>query len=315
MNISKIIIDKVSEALFENSHELEDFTLVPNVFDIYTYVDDYNEIKNFLTTLREQIEKRLNEELKKQDEGGHQKLDKIILYFEKLFGIRTPFGKKQFRRNEDTWDISFKKTEGIIQFGENIIEIKAGEICIVASISSPDFHSLDVNLGTLITLYKVDGSSEKSLIPGKKPDRENNNPYETFVDLSSQIQPEDTLEETSPLAKLRYKYEGEDETKVFLMRKEKIVIGRQTHADLVLFNASNRISRKHLEIRCDNGKFFMKSFGVYGTTLNGQPVPNSEKVVENVTQDLDCEVEIPNNSQISLSGGEILIDFIKGVGQ
>lgn len=271
MSISKTIINKVSKALLDNRQEMEDFSLVPNVFDIYIHTEDYNSIRSFITTLRGQIENRLNRELQKYDKSRRQGVNKILSFFEKLFGFGIAVGRKELRRNEENWDISFNPTDGSIQLENNIIVVKKGEVCIVASISSPDSHNLDTNFGTLVTLYKLDGSIEKSVVATRQGETLNNS-SETNIDLNDRTRPEEAGPKPNALATLKYKYKGEKEFKVFSMEKEKIVIGRQTHADLVLFNASDKISRKHLEIRFDKGKFFLKSFGIYGTSLNEKNV-------------------------------------------
>ncbi len=306
MDIPKKIIDEVAAKMLDQRIVMEDVAIVPNIFLIYLHKDDHIKIKFLLNTLRQQIIVRLNKEIAKREKKSVANTGRLGKVFELLVGFSI-FGSDRQMLVPDDWDISFETTDRDIMVGDEIFSIKKGEICVVAAYSDSQSNpnSLLSNLNTFVTIYKTDNSRVENVVAATAYPNVRESPG---VDANAK---DSSLNESEVLAVLIFKYNGQEMTETFEMTKDKVIIGRDTNADFVLFRASERISRKHLEISYRDDKFYVKSFGIYGTTVQGKPVPMSEKVLDNATQDLNKEVEIPGKARIALAGGEVLIDFFR----
>lgn len=308
MDIPKKIIDEVAAKMLDHRIVMEDVAIVPNIFLIYLHKDDHVKIKFLLNTLRQQIIVRLNKEIakrKKKSATGVGRLGKLL----ELLGGFSISGSDPQMLVPDDWDISFETTDRDVLVGDEIFPIKKGEICVVAAYSDSKSkpNSLLSNLNTFVTIYKADNSRVENVVAatanpninkssGVDADPENSSPADTKV-----------------LAILVCKYNGQETTETFEMVKDKITVGRDINADFVLLKASDRISRRHLEINHKDDKFYLKSFGIYGTAVQGKAVPISEKILDNTIRDLNNEVELPGKARIALAGGEVLIDFSRTV--
>lgn len=306
MDIPKKIINEVAGKMLDNRIELEDIALVPNVFVIYLHRTNYSEIQFLLKKIREQIIVRLDKEIAKRGKntaklsGGWRKVLDFVAGIN-LSGSSLPLVVP------DDWDVSFKATERNIAVGDDVFEINKDEICVVAGFSESNAEKteLDSVFKTFVTIYKTEAKESRNFeIKPDTPTVRND-----FQNRSEAEKP--SRDGIGLLARLTCKYNGEDETVTFEIKENKITVGRGSDCSFVLSKASERISRKHLEILFDEEKFYLKSFGIYGSTLQGKVVPMSEKVVENITQELDKKVEIPDKARIALAGGEILLDFVK----
>lgn len=312
MRIVQKIIKETAANMHGNRAVFEDEVIVPNVFVIYLGKEDHAAIQSLLKKLREQITKRLDKELAKGKKNNKKLLQRILASLINFIGGDAVTDNKEIS-TLGNWDLSFVPTTGDFLIGDNVIKLKPGEICIVSSYSDnePKPNNLISQLKTNITFFNsgikqtiaATVAAADSLPNDSPPTR---NPYETRLDTK----PVGTADLTK-FAVLTIQYHGDSAPETFDMIKDEITVGRDTKSDLVLLKASERISRKHLEIQLKDGKFYLKSFGVYGTLLQGKPVPIAEKVVDNTTVELNKSVEIPAKARISLAGGEVLIDFVR----
>jgi hypothetical protein len=306
MEIPKRIIEDVAAKMLDNQIVMEDISVVPNVYVIYLHTTDFSAIKHSFPRLRPQIEKRLNKEIAKRTPKSGQNKNRLLNIIKIFTGLEV-FGESLELVVPDVWDITFKETDREVLVGDETFSIQKGEFCVVSSFSEPknQQNQLASHLKTFVTVFKSDETKTESVVVEKA--KSTKNPYQTNVDHASK--PTAAFFPTNALAVLKCKYKKSGVEETFEMNKDHISIGRETTNDFVLLHASDHISRKHLEITFKNDQFFLKSFGIYGTTLQGKLVPPSEKVVDNTTQNLNKEVEIPTPARIALAGGEILITF------
>jgi predicted component of type VI protein secretion system len=88
------------------------------------------------------------------------------------------------------------------------------------------------------------------------------------------------------------------------MTKSSIVIGRGgtgVWTDIKLATGTD-VSREHLRIREDGGRFFLKDVSSLGTSIDGISVPGSMVRSGNQLIDQDIWVPLPSPSRISLAG-------------
>lgn len=297
--------------MLDHQIEMEEIAIVPNIFLIYLHKDDYAGIKFLLKTLREQIIFRLGKEISRREKKTGARFEKLNKFIEAVAGFNISGGKYRVIV-PDEWDISFQETERDVLVGDEIFEIQKGDICVVANFSEPDTKSANLasHLKTFVTIYKSDNEApDEVVVETAKPTghRSFDDAAETWGNAGSKVA------ESGVLAVLTCKYKDRDEVQTYRMSKENITVGREKNVDLVLLNASERISRRHLEINYKNDRFYLRNFGVYGTTIQGKPVPMSEIIVDNATQELNKEVELPARARVALAGGEVLIDFSRVV--
>jgi FHA domain/Protein of unknown function (DUF3662) len=114
----------------------------------------------------------------------------------------------------------------------------------------------------------------------------------------------DSVPARAVFARVRYRDSGVDKT--FVMTNEEIVIGRGGKAvwvDLKLQGPAD-VSREHCRIRRDpkTGTFFIRDLSLFGTTVNGTPLPKSAEPGESgETIDRNREVLLPSSAKITLA--------------
>ena len=301
MSISQKIISSVIAEMIESAQNMGDVIIIPNTYDVYIHKEDFKDVRHFLNVLREQIIKQLDKEVMKRSKSNVPEGNKFASILNKLLGFKALTGGKDYRRVEEHWDINFQESDDKIWIGDEVFELKKGEVCTVRNFSSLGTPNLDSQFGTVVTIYQDNNSVKKSLLDPNEASTFKINPMNMAKGTRS----------TSYFATLVYKYKNSDETHTYHMVKDRITVGRQTDeekVDLPLINVSARVSPKHIEIRADEkaSKFFLRSVGTFGTTVNGVRVPDAAKDVEKGSSH---EIELPNKSRISLAGGEVIIDF------
>jgi FHA domain len=298
MNISKKIINSVVTEMVESVQDMGDVVVIPNTYDVYIHTEDFKDVHPFLNILREQIIKQLEEEVSKRKQPSIMERNKLVSILNRLLGFGPLTGGKNYRRVEENWYINFQECDGKIRIGNEVFELLKGEVCTVRSFSSHQAPSLDSRFGTMVTVYQNDDSVKQSLID--------------LNEISTLKMNQMSMPKAAPyFATLVYKYKGLADTHTFHMVKDEISVGRRTSenkVDLQLLNVSERISPKHLIIRMEQntGKFFLSNLGSFGTTVNGIKAPGGRSNAEGHSIQ---EIELPNNSRISLAGGEVVIDF------
>ena len=108
----------------------------------------------------------------------------------------------------------------------------------------------------------------------------------------------------------RLTYEDEQGPHVFLMRKDSVSIGRGGSSAWVdvQVSGSSKVSREHLRLRVDpGGQFFIQDVSLWGTSVDGKPIPPAVKSAEGVTQP-GPEQALPARARIGLAD-TVVIDF------
>lgn len=307
MSISKKIINSVVGEMIESAQDMGEIVIVPNTYDVYIHTEDFKDVQHFLHILREQIVKKLDDEVGKRSKSNLREGTRFASIFNKLLGFGEVLGKKQYQRVEEHWDINFQECDGKICIGDEVFELQKGEVCTVRNFSSLEAPRLDSQFGTVVTIYQADDLVKKSQLDSNEISGAETNRVNRTEDTPT----------ASYFATLRYKYKDSAENHIYYMTKDRIIVGRQTdedQVDLPLTNVSNHISRRHLEIRADDktGKFFLKSMGPFGTTVSGVRVPDGRSKPDDMTENASQEFELRDNQRISLAGGEVIIDFSIG---
>jgi pSer/pThr/pTyr-binding forkhead associated (FHA) protein len=108
----------------------------------------------------------------------------------------------------------------------------------------------------------------------------------------------------------RLTYDDDQGPHEFVMRKDTISIGRGGSSAWVDVQVagSSKVSREHVRLRRDpDGRFFIQDVSLWGTSVDGQPIPSAVKGSEGVSQP-GPEVPLPARARIGLADA-IVIEF------
>ncbi|HYT66636.1 MAG TPA: FhaA domain-containing protein [Vicinamibacterales bacterium] len=110
-------------------------------------------------------------------------------------------------------------------------------------------------------------------------------------------------------ATLAYKDDVGDQLVPIL--KDLVKVGRGgsgAWADVQVFS-TQKVSREHCWIiRESNGRFFIRDVSVWGTSVNGQPLPPAVRSGEGTVSEPGAQAELPPNARIQLADA-LVIDF------
>src|SRR5262249_27344709 len=108
----------------------------------------------------------------------------------------------------------------------------------------------------------------------------------------------------------RLTYEDEQGPHEFVMTKDSLAVGRggqSAWVDVQLMTTA-KVSREHFRIRRDGGgRFFIQDVSLWGTSVDGEPLPAALKTAEGVIQ-AGAERELPSSARIALADS-IVIQF------
>lgn len=301
MSISKKIINSVAAEMMVNAQDMGEVVIIPNTFDVHIHTDDFRTVRHFLKELRKQTVKRLDRVITKHNKSSAER-GWLGSALNRVLGFEAVEGRKEYRRVEEHWDINFHECNGKVRVDKRAFEMRKGEVCTISSFSSSRSPSLGSQFGTFVTVYQEDDSVRTPLTDESPPPDLDQNEIPTVRDLESDG-------DTPYFATIDYKYKGFSEWHTYRMFKREITIGRapEGSVDLALADGSAHIAARHLEIRADaaTGKFFLRSLGAFGTTVNGKRASDA------ATEGACAEVELPDGARIALAGGEVLINFSK----
>jgi pSer/pThr/pTyr-binding forkhead associated (FHA) protein len=103
-------------------------------------------------------------------------------------------------------------------------------------------------------------------------------------------------------------YEDERGPHVFLMKKDSLSVGRggsSAWVDVQVM-ASSKVSREHFRIRRDRaGKFFIQDVSLWGTSVDGEPLPPAVKNEDGVAHPGD-ERPLPSRARIGLADAVVI---------
>ena len=106
-----------------------------------------------------------------------------------------------------------------------------------------------------------------------------------------------------PGARARLTYEDDQGPHEFTMQKDSVVVGRGGSAAWVDVQVvtTAKVSREHVRIRREaSGRFVIQDVSLWGTSVNGEPLPPAVKTAEGVLQP-GAERDLPPRARIQLA--------------
>ncbi len=249
--------------------------LVPSVYEVYLYGEDYERLRLLEQRMREEAVNALGEKLSALNKRAGKR-------------SRLPLSapKKRTKRYETLGDWS-------VDFYENTDD-DARENPLVIHSTFPLTAQTDVWAGTLterISRRRNDGQT-----------------LTTSTQRSGNIDTHRAM----GVAYANLSYEDDSGAHTYQMTKDLIKIGRgapDRWVDLKL-NAKKDVSREHVQIRREpaSGQFFIKDLSSLGTTVDGRRVPPSIQQMNGEDVDKNLEAPLPGKARIGLAG-VLFIDF------
>jgi len=270
----------VREELRLNLYELPYSTLCPTVYHVYLHPEDFRTIAGIVPRLTTELQQALAGEVERINRGVTRKGRRMmgrLLQRDDLAPIDVPTGG---------WSISITADyDG---------ELARGHIGILSSLNLPAPAAYTGTPTTRIVRSVVSAGRRTSAT--------------TDVPQVADVR---TDSETSPRgARARLTYEDDEGRHEFAMQKDSLVIGRGGSAawvDVQVMTTA-RVSREHVRIRREpSGGFLIQDVSLWGTSVNGEPLPPAVKTAEGVLQP-GAERELPRRARVGLADA-IVIEF------
>jgi hypothetical protein len=272
----------VREELRLNLYELPYSTLCPTVYHVYLHPADFQTIEGIVPRLVAELHQALTGDvarLNRRVAGAGRRALGRILQREEMAPIDVP---------PDGWDVSISAD----QDGE----LARGHLGILSSLSMPAPVSYAGTPTTRIVRSVVSGGRRTSTtteVPQVTADRTGSGPTSA-----------------EPGARARLTYEDDQGRHEFTMQKDSLVVGRGGSAAWVDVQVvtTAKVSREHVRIRREpSGRFVIQDVSLWGTSVNGEPLPPAVKTAEGVLQP-GAERDLPPRARIHLAQA-ILIQF------
>ena len=276
----------VRDELLLNLYPLPFSTLAPTVYHVYIHPEEFETIEPIASRIVDEVQRALTGEVERINQGrarsGRRVLTRL-LQRDDLPPIEVP---------AEGWEIH-------IQADRNG-ELEHGQLGIVSTLAMP---APTEYAGTPTTRIV------KSVVAGGRRTATTKD-----VPQSAEAEPRST----APLAgrnndaaeRARLTYEDDQGPHVFVMLKDTISVGRGGSSAWVDVQvvANSKVSREHFRLRRDaGGTFFIQDVSLWGTTVNGEPIPAAVKTPEGVSQP-GIEQVLPRRARIGLADA-IVITF------
>ena len=315
----------VRDELMLNLYPLPFSTIAPTVYHVYLHPDDFDAIDGVAARVVGQIQQALTAEVEKVNLGLRRSTRRVLsrlLDREELPPIEVP---------GSGWEVHL--------CADRNGELERGQIGIVSTLAMPAPAEYPGTPTTRIVRSVVGGgrrtatSTTSEAGPAAAPPAATGgatrveHPRGAETPARSAETPARSAESLARSAEIlarsaeikdardnreraRLTYEDEEGPHVFLMRKDTVSIGRGGSSAWVdvQVSGSSKVSREHLRLRVDpGGQFFIQDVSLWGTSVDGKPIPPAVKSAEGVTQP-GPEQALPARARIGLAD-TVVIDF------
>ena len=281
----------VRDELMLNLYPMPFSTIPPTIYHVYLHPDDFNAIDGVAARIVGQIQQALTAEVDKINHGLARSTRRVLtrlLDREELQPIEAP---------TTGWEVHL--------CADRNGELERGELGIVSTLAMPAPAEYAGTPTTRI-VRSVVGSGRRTTSVSEAAVQTPPGPpaVPAAAPGTRGLEAKDSRE------RARLTYEDEQGAHVFVMRKDSLSVGRGGSSAWVdvQIAASSRVSREHLRLRLDaSGQFFIQDVSLWGTSVDGQPIPPAVKSAEGVAQP-GPEQPIPAKARIGLAD-VIAIDF------
>ena len=294
----------VRDELMLNLYPLPFSTIAPTVYHVYLHPDDFDAIDGVAARVVGQIQQALTAEVEKVNLGLRRSTRRVLsrlLDREELPPIEVPGSGWEVHLCADRND-----------------DLERGQIGIVSTLAMPAPAEYAGTPTTRIVRSVVGGgrrtatSTTSEAGPAGAPPAATGGAtrVEHPRGAESLARSAEIKDARDNRERARLTYEDEQGPHVFLMRKDTVSVGRGGSSAWVdvQVSGSSKVSREHLRLRVDpGGQFFIQDVSLWGTSVDGKPIPPAVKSAEGVTQP-GPEQALPARARIGLADA-VVIDF------
>lgn len=297
----RLIIESIVEAMVAGLEELYTKTIPPELFQVYLHASDYERLEGVFRELQAEAATALDQRVERLNramgKGTSRALWRLRHWIAELpMGRVLRQGRTEAQRiakPQNGWQISFNRNEDP--------EASPGDIVIDATLMLAPRVELGAGMTTksVRTIFRPDPTSPRAS-RGRRPEAT----AETLLQNPARPPAAVGLTRTAHAPRAVLRYSDLEGARRYVMTKSSIVIGRGgtgVWTDIKLATGTD-VSREHLRIREDGGRFFLKDVSSLGTSIDGISVPGSMVRSGNQLIDQDIWVPLPSPSRISLAG-------------
>lgn len=276
----------VRDELLLNLYPLPFSTLAPTVYHIYLHPDEFEAIEPIAPRIVAEMQRALTSEVDRLNQGmarSGRRLLARLLKRDDLPPIETPAGG---------WEIYIR--------ADRNGELSHGQLGIISTLAMPAPVEYAGTPTTRI-VKSVVASGRRTSTTTDVPQRPAG---------ARQVTPVPAERSGEVIDRARLTYQDEQGSHVFLMRKDAISIGRGGSSAWVDVQvaASSKVSREHVRLRRGaDGQFYIQDVSLWGTAVDGQPIPPAVKGPEGVSQP-GPEVPLAARARIGLADA-VAIEF------
>jgi hypothetical protein len=264
----------VREELMLNLYPLPFSTLAPTVYHVYLHPDDFKTVEHVVPRIVAQVERALTAEVEKVNSGLERSGRRIL---------------NRLLEREDTSPIEPPASGWQVHvLADRNGELERGQLGIISTLAMP----APVEYGGTPTTRIV-----KSVVTGGR-----RTATTTDVPQAATVAGDHPGPAHDASERARVTYTDEQGPHVFIMKKDSLAVGRggsSAWVDIQVITSS-KVSREHFRLRHDSGRFFIQDVSLWGTSVNGNPLPPAVKTSEGVVQP-GVEQELPRSARIALA--------------
>jgi hypothetical protein len=302
----------VRDELMLNLYPLPFSTIAPAVYHVYLHPDDFDAIDGVAPRVVGQIQQALTAEVEKINEKLARSTRRVLsrlLDREELPPIEVP---------TSGWEVHL--------CADRNGELERGQIGIVSTLAMPAPAEYAGTPTTRIVRSVVGGGRRTATSTtnptGASPPVPAPPPATPVAASAPNVRSGDSARSAEGARsaenkdardsreRARLTYEDEQGPHVFLMRKDSVSIGRGGSSAWVdvQIAGSSKVSREHLRLRLDpGGQFYIQDVSLWGTSVDGKPIPPAVKRAEGVAQP-GPEQALPARARIALADA-VVIEF------
>jgi hypothetical protein len=295
------IWNAIRDELMLNLYPLPFSTIAPTVYHVYLHPDDFDVIEPVAPRIVTQVQKALTEEVEAMNARSGVSGRRVL---NRLFDRDAPLPVEV---PPSGWEVHIR--------ADRNGELDRGQLGIVSTLAMPAAVEYEGTPTTRIVKSRVDGrrrtsTTEIQAAPGAQAPAAVAVPATPPPPVPSQEPASSGSVAGDTAVRARLSYRDEKGDHVFQMRKDTLSVGRGGSSAWVDVQvaASSRVSREHFRLRRDaSGQFYIQDVSLWGTAVDGTPLPPAEKTSEGVAQP-GPEQALPPRARIGLADA-VLIDF------
>ena len=280
------IWNAMRDELMMNMYQLPFTTLPPTIFHVYLHPADYERIEGIVPRIVSELQKALNEEVRRINEGRSRPGGMLarLIEQEEASPIEVP---------SSGWEVYIHpdRNEGL----------KQGDLGIESLLPLPAPLEFGGPPTTRIVRSVVTGTGRSSTTI------EVSQPPAVLKSATDAGAADPSVGTVAKVERASLRYEDENGPHLFSMRKDTLSVGRGGSAVWVDVQVvtSAKVSREHFRLRRDGDAFFIQDLSTWGTFVDGRQIPPAVTGPDGVLRP-GPELPLPASAQIRMADALVI---------